>query len=378
MLKELKQFHENEIEKCKLDVYLKDRLEQVLIAAKVEGKDFDEKYKHYKEALSISSRGYAIVAKRDIDELYVNFYNPEWIKSWDGNMDIQPCLDYFGVITYITDYYMKDDSGTMKFINEVLEDSMSEPIKKKLALVKNTFLTHRQIGESEVYYKLFPHLHLTASNIAAVFLPAGFPQNRSKFLKQITEEQSAYHDNVIEVEGKGGSYYIEKETMLDKHKKRPVKLTNLTYVQFVQRCESTKSVPKEYLNDQKKFLSEIVKVKLCAKNKKLKNYIIGEKDPEVGDYVITLPKYFPLNCGTQWMKLRRTLVIRFHKFKQKENPHEFYYSEMQKYLPFREEETELGLDSLAECKAIYDKNKNKIIKTRENLLHNFKLKPMKT
>ena len=88
MLKELKQFHENEVDKYKLDVYLKDRLEQVLIAAKVEGKDFDEKYKHYKEALSISSRGYAIVAKRDIDEIYVNFYNPEWIKSWDGNMDI--------------------------------------------------------------------------------------------------------------------------------------------------------------------------------------------------------------------------------------------------------------------------------------------------
>ena len=42
-------------------------------------------------------------------------------------MDIQPCLDYFGVITYVTDYFMKDDSGTLKFINEVLENSQSEP-----------------------------------------------------------------------------------------------------------------------------------------------------------------------------------------------------------------------------------------------------------
>ena len=55
------------------------------------------------------------------------------------------------------------------------------------------------------------------------------------------------------------------------------------------------------------------------------------------------------------MKLRRPLVIRFHKYKQKENPHEFYYSELQKYLPFREEETELGLDNLTECKDIYEK-----------------------
>ena len=94
-----------------------------------------------------------------------------------------------------------------------MNKSQSEPIKKKLALVKNTILTHRQIGESEVYYKLFPQLHLSHSNISAIFLPTGFPQNRSKFLKQITAEETAFYDDVIEVEGKDGSYYIEKETM---------------------------------------------------------------------------------------------------------------------------------------------------------------------
>ena len=115
-------------------------------------------------------------------------------------------------------------------------------------MVKNTFLTHRQIGESEVYYKLFPQLHLAQSNISTIFVPTGFPQNRSKFLKQITEEQAQHCDNVIEVEGKGGSYYIEKETLLDKHYKRPKVLNGLTYVQLAQRYETTKSVPKKYRN----------------------------------------------------------------------------------------------------------------------------------
>ena len=39
--------------------------------------------------LKISTGGYKIVHKRDIDEIYVNNYNKEWIKSWNANMDIQ-------------------------------------------------------------------------------------------------------------------------------------------------------------------------------------------------------------------------------------------------------------------------------------------------
>jgi hypothetical protein len=104
---------------------------------------------------------------------------------------------------------MKDDSGTLKFIKEALDKAPDASLKTKLCLVKNTFLTHRQIGESEAYYKLFKHLHLTHSNISAVFAPTGFKKNRSRFLKQITEEQASYSENVIEVEDKEGKFYIE-------------------------------------------------------------------------------------------------------------------------------------------------------------------------
>ena len=53
-------------------------------------------------------RGYTVIVKRDVDEIFTNTYNPEWIKAWDANSDIQFCGDYFGVITYVTDYFMKD------------------------------------------------------------------------------------------------------------------------------------------------------------------------------------------------------------------------------------------------------------------------------
>lgn len=49
-----------------------------------------------------------------MNELYVKHYNPKWIQAWDGNMNIQVCLDFFAVAIYITDSYIKNESGTMK------------------------------------------------------------------------------------------------------------------------------------------------------------------------------------------------------------------------------------------------------------------------
>ena len=46
----------------------------------------------YLEALSWSRAGYSIHLKRDIDEIFINSYDPEWIRAWDGNIDKQPCF----------------------------------------------------------------------------------------------------------------------------------------------------------------------------------------------------------------------------------------------------------------------------------------------
>ena len=68
------------------------RIEELLRIADVE-------YEEYIEALGTSKTGYSIVQRRDLDELYINSYNIEWIRAWNGNMDIQIVLDYFAVIT---------------------------------------------------------------------------------------------------------------------------------------------------------------------------------------------------------------------------------------------------------------------------------------
>ena len=146
-------------------------------------------YKEYvKEIRNSVKKGYTILLERDIDEVYINAFNPQWLEAWQGNMDLQPCFDYFAVITYITDYLTKDDSGVTAILREVMKDSDKKDSKEKMQTLIHTFLTHRQMGQAEAYYKLIPSMNMKYSTVKTVFVPTDKKDIRSKFLKKIDEK----------------------------------------------------------------------------------------------------------------------------------------------------------------------------------------------
>ena len=128
--------------------------------------------------------------KRTPQEMWVNNYNSEWINAWNANMDISVCLDFYAIITYITDYYTKDESGTLKPILQQLKACQALSIQQTMRSLANTFLTHRQVSEMEAYYRIFPDLHLCESNVATVFVAGGFPENRRVFYKRVNKQKS--------------------------------------------------------------------------------------------------------------------------------------------------------------------------------------------
>ena len=82
----------------------------------------------YHYCLSFCEYGTKIILRRRIDEVFVNNYNPHWMEAWQGNMDLQLCLDYFSIITYMTDYVTKPETKT----TEVLK--MFTKKKRKMAV----------------------------------------------------------------------------------------------------------------------------------------------------------------------------------------------------------------------------------------------------
>ena len=175
----------------------KKRIEEL---CKVAGVD----YNTYILALGTSKTGHSVVQKKDLDEIYINSYNIEWIRAWNGNMDIQIVLDYFAVITYVTYYYTKDDTGTMEVIKAALAQTNTNDLKEKMRTIANVFLTHRQMGEAEAVYRLLPSMTLKKSNVICQWVSLGVKEERSSRWRKATEEDCMSGRPVTELVGHEG------------------------------------------------------------------------------------------------------------------------------------------------------------------------------
>ncbi len=216
------------------------RIRMVLEAA---GEEKPIEYKDYvKAVLQQPRKGSTVMLIRDIDEIFINNYNPELIAAWDANLDIQPVFDYYATITYVTDYWSKDSTGLTDVLKTgVKQLSKDDDMKKKCHDLANVFISHRQVGEAEAYYKLFPHMNLIYSSVATVYAPTEAKGERRQFLqKQDPDEGKGFR-----VKDKNG-LYLEKPDLISKYERRKLvgndedddTLEHLCYSQFVKMYES--------------------------------------------------------------------------------------------------------------------------------------------
>jgi len=118
----------------------------------------------------------------------------------------------------------------LPFLNAALKDNGDKTLKEKMKLLKEVFLTHREMGECEAYYKLFKDMHLTESNLKTEFIHLGF--NKSKFLRKVDELTES--GNLVKIEGREG-IYVETSSLGDKFDKRPDCLRHMTLIQWYKR-----------------------------------------------------------------------------------------------------------------------------------------------
>ena len=146
---EMIQFLMNQYEKGNTkEEYIENRSKRIDLLLELAG---NVKYEDYLKAIKHTRKfGCTVLLQRDVNEAMVNNYNPEWALSWNANHDIQPVLDYFAVITYVTDYWAKADEGITQQLKEAAANLKSEKDQRKRCQeMANTFLTHRQMGECE-------------------------------------------------------------------------------------------------------------------------------------------------------------------------------------------------------------------------------------
>ena len=322
----------------------------------------------YEEALKWSYKQYKVTLKRRIEERFVNSYNPEWIRAWNGNMDLQICLDFYGVITYITEYVTKGDVELTSSLILAAKNCKSLPTIEKMKKIARTFSSSRSIGESEMYYKLLTsELHLTDSNVTTKYVPACFPEHRSHFMQVIQDEDIHKYDPsaLVEIQGKTRKY-VSAPNIIDKYIRRPQKLENMSLMQFSKMYDSISILPAKAgkLQEGVSLLRAEPSEDIEKHYERHRDYdrilIQHENGPNmtVDEYSeLLLPKYIELsNCkpgDAKYLRLRSfPLAIKQFMFNKESREHEYHYSELLLYRPFRDER-KFRQDDPIECVKLY-------------------------
>ena len=357
---------------------IRKRIEQVLKKASAGGDPIT--YEMYETAVIQQPRkGSEVLLQRDIDEIYINNYNPEWIVAWNANIDISPVYDYFGTITYVTDYFTKDSTGLTEVLkNAVKQLSDDKDMRQKCHELANMFLTFRQVGMCEAIYKLFANMNMVYSSVSTIFVPTEPKGHRRQYLQRQDPEGGVG----FKVDDKEG-LFLEKPDLISKYERRKLLLTEeerelfgegedaetldqLTFCQFVKMYEGRSWHQMKKTNEE----GEVEQQPDDDDDRPEEGELDQEDDFNfliVGHSVAErrrLPQQLTLEnlmAGEPKILNKRTFprALRFFKKKHDRNPHHFYLAELMLFHPFRNE-NELFPENPEKCEELYLKHKEEI------------------
>ena len=256
--------------------------------------------------LKICSTGNSVVMKRKPLESWINTYNPDIIKVWKANMDLQYILDPYACVIYIAAYMLKSERSMGELLKQVSKECSSEDIRTQLRRFGSVFLNHREVSAREAVYRILS-MPLKQLSRKVVFVNTAAKEDRVTLLKPINQIEDMDED----------SKDIYQTSLIDRYVARPDQLKLMCLAEFAAnystRCgqeltedETTDALPTAEDGGSSKCVS------------------IKSKH----------------GLGRMY-KRKREAIIRFHRFNQEKEPSKVYRSKIMLYVPWRDEGSDL-------------------------------------
>ena len=274
------------------------------------------------------------------------------------------------------DYFTKDSTGLTEVLKTAVKQlSEDMDMREKCNKMADQFMTHRQVGEAEAFYKLFANMNLVYSSIATIFVPTEPKGQRRQFLQRQDPESG----QGFKVEDKEG-LFLEKPDLISKYERRKLvtneedelepdgeeaeTLDGMCFCQYVKMYEGRGWQQMRQTNEEGEVEApqeeDIPEEGELAEEDDFNFLITGDPDEKRRPLpkILTLENPLP---GEPKILHKRTFprALRFFKKKFDMNPHRFYLTELMLYHPFRDE-NELFPDDPAKCEELYLKNMDRI------------------
>ncbi|XP_068069853.1 uncharacterized protein [Danio rerio] len=126
-------------------------------------------YLNYAEGLTTGS---AVLLKRDPKETWVNGYNPDLLRAWNANMDIQYILDAYSCIMYMLSYVSKPEHEMSGFLKNVIQSVREANVNEEdeMKHIMQAYAKHRQVSAQESVARTCS-LPLKKCSRSVVFVP---------------------------------------------------------------------------------------------------------------------------------------------------------------------------------------------------------------
>ena len=293
----------------------------------------------YIKGLKICSRGNSVVMKRCPSECWINTYNPDIIRAWKANMDIQYILDPYACVMYIASYMLKSEAAMGELLKNVCRECRGEDIRVQLRRIQSVFLNHRELSAQEAAYRILS-LPLKQLSRTVVFINTSPKQDRVTMLKPTRQ--------LNQMEDESENIYLT--SLIDRYAARPDSLDSLCLAEFAANYSYTASSGGDEDVEACDVLPSPEEVEGARKHTriKLKN-----------------------GLGTMYKRTRQA-IIRFHKFNIEKEAEKLYRSKLMLYMPWRDEAIDI-LGGYVSFRSRYEDNADAILAIEQRYSQNASL-----
>ena len=278
-----------------------------------------------------------VVIERKVSEAYVVQYEPHIIEALRANSSME-------IITYnmnsnVFDYVTKRSISNKDEAERVAKDLDRLGHNEKARHIMRTATDHREITQSEAFFRIDSSLSLASSNLHVVFVNTRAPERRSRNYQK-TENLD---DLGLTIEGREGKYKAG-ENIIDKYMLRPDNLYLLVLKQFAMNY--VLGTPMQQTSWRNKF-------SLHEEIPKSKVRIAVSNDDRQGEDLF-LPEGILLKNGLYMVKTKTPAVVKIPSFT---SAHDQEYSDLLLYTSWSSEELDLqdALIDMVDCSTMHQR-----------------------
>ena len=112
-----------------------------------------ENYASFQTALSLVALKPEIIMRRDPADVWVNGYNPDLLRCWRANMDIQYIIDPYSCVMYILSYISKAEHELGQILRsaqaELKENDSSQDLRAQMKKLGTVYFENREVSIQE-------------------------------------------------------------------------------------------------------------------------------------------------------------------------------------------------------------------------------------